>query len=130
MRRFQDNFDNPEEKNMITGTASSKRLLLFVLTAMLLAVAIRPVQAEDSKSPQAYFADRIRMEEGQPAVDTIPELYDELDFQRAVQAYVWATPFVALSEMLESLERDFGATLTRQPIFEQSVTPEYLATSI
>jgi hypothetical protein len=92
---------------------------------MLLAVAIRPVQAEDSKSPQAYFADRIQMEAGQPAVDTIPELYDELDFQRAVQAYVWATPFVALSEMLESLERDFGATLTRQPIFEQSVTPEY-----
>ena len=81
---------------------------------------------QDSVSPQQYFADRIQMEDGQPAVESISELYDELDFQRAVQAYVWATPFVALSAMFESQERDFGATLTRQGIFEQSVTPEYI----
>lgn len=80
---------------------------------------------QESLSPQEYFANRIQLEAGQPAVETIPELYDELDFQRAVQVYVWATPFVAFSEMFDSLERDFGATLTRQPIFEQSVTPEY-----
>ena len=91
----------------------------------LLCLALPAFGQQDSVSPQQYFADRIQMEAGQPAVATIPELYDELDFQRAVQAYVWATPFVALSEMLDSLERDFGATLTRQPIFEQSVTPEY-----
>ena len=47
-----------------------------------------PAFGQDSVSPQEYFADRIRMEAGQPAVATIPELYDELDFQRAVQAYV------------------------------------------
>ena len=62
--------------------------------------------AQGSLSPQEYFADRIRLENGQPAVDSIAELYDELDFQRAVQAYVWATPFVSLSAMFESLERD------------------------
>ena len=89
----------------------------------------RPANRGDSGqgpvSAQEYLADQIRMEAGQPDVETIPGLYDELDFQRAVQAYVWATPFVALSEMFESLERDFGAALTRQPIFEQSVTPDY-----
>jgi hypothetical protein len=77
-----------------------------------------------SLTPQEYFADRIRMESGQPAVASIPELYDELDFQRAVQAYVWATPFVSLSAVFESLERDYGATLTRQALFEQSVTSD------
>lgn len=80
--------------------------------------------AQGSLSPQEYFSERIRLESGQPAVDIIQELYDELDFQRAVQAYVWATPFVAMSAMLEGLARDYRATLTRQPIFEQSVTPE------
>ena len=88
--------------------------------------ANRGDSGQESVSPQQYFADRIQMEAGQPAVESIQELYDELDFQRAVQAYVWATPFVALSAMFESQDRDFGATLTRQGIFEQSVTPEYI----
>jgi len=81
-------------------------------------------KAEESLSPQEYFANRIHMESGQPAVDIVPELYDELDFQRAVQAYIWATPFVSMSAMLESLDKQFGATLTRQAVFETSVTPE------
>jgi hypothetical protein len=111
----------------------SRLLIAAFVTVALLTAAAGPVRAEEPKagtqgkgslSPQEYFANRIRLESGQPAVDIIPELYDELDFQRAVQAYVWATPFVALSEMFESLARDYSATLTRQPIFEQSVTPE------
>jgi hypothetical protein len=97
-----------------------------LITAMLLTSGCseRVEETRGSLSPQEYFANRIRLEAGQPAVDIIPELYDELDFQRAVQVYVWATPFVAMSAMLEGLARDYGATLTRQPIFEQSVTPE------
>ena len=99
-----------------------------IISAGLFFANFSPAMAEEqsiqeSLTPQEYFTDRIRMESGQPAVASIPELYDELDFQRAVQAYVWATPFVALSEMLDSLERDFGASLTRQPIFEQSERP-------
>ncbi len=77
-------------------------------------------------SAQEYLANSIKIEAGQPAKGQIQDLYDEMDFQRAVQAYIWATPFVALSAMFESQDRDFGATLTRQGIFEQSVTPEYI----
>ena len=95
-----------------------------IITLSLMTVASGSVRADDSKSPQQYFADRIRLEAGQPAIKSIPELYDEIDFQRAVQAYIWATPFVSLSAMFESLARDYGATLTRQPLFEQSVTPD------
>jgi hypothetical protein len=108
---------------------AKKALGAVLITAMLLTTGVSSVWAEEAKSgkslsPQEYFANRIRLESGQPAVDIIPELYDELDFQRAVQAYVWATPFVSMSAMLESLKKDFGATLTRQAIFEQSVTPD------
>ena len=81
-------------------------------------------QAQESLTPQEYFANRIHMESGQPSVKIVPELYDELDFQRAVQAYIWATPFVSMSAMLKSQDEQFGSTLTRQPVFEQSVTPE------
>jgi hypothetical protein len=81
-------------------------------------------RSRKSKSPQEYFANRIKMEAGQPALSTIPELYDELDFQRAVQAYVWATPFVSMSALFEGMERDYGASLYRQVVFEQSVTPD------
>jgi len=105
--------------------ASAKPFGLALVILSVLTIAGSPAQADDSKTPQQYFADRIKLDAGQPAVESIPELYDELDFQRAVQAYIWATPFVALSVMFESQDRDFGATLTRQGIFEQSVTPDY-----
>ena len=62
-----------------------------ILVGIALLTATSPGSAQSlkqTKAPQEYFADRIKMEAGQPAVETIPELYDELDFQRAVQAYV------------------------------------------
>ncbi len=34
-------------------------------------------------------------------------LYDELDFQRAVQAYIWATPLVAMESLRQANVRDF-----------------------
>jgi hypothetical protein len=95
-----------------------------IMTLSFLTVAGGSACADDSKSPQQYFADRIKLEAGQPAVETIPELYDEIDFQRAVQAYIWATPFVSLSAVFDSLERDYGTTLSKQALFEQSVTPD------
>jgi hypothetical protein len=98
-----------------------------ILVGIALLTATSPGSAQSlrqTKAPQEYFADRIKMEAGQPAVETIPELYDELDFQRAVQAYVWATPFVSLSALFEGMERDYGTSLYRQVVFEQSVTPD------
>ena len=32
-----------------------------------------PAFGQDSVSPQEYFADRISVEDGQPAIDTIPK---------------------------------------------------------
>ncbi len=48
-------------------------------------------------SAQEYLANSIKLEAGQPAKDQIQELYDEMDFQRAVQAYIWAIPFVSFA---------------------------------
>ncbi|SPA03162.1 conserved exported hypothetical protein [Cupriavidus taiwanensis] len=40
-----------------------------------------------------------------PEGDTAARLYDELDYQRAVQAYIWAQPLVGLAAMAEGARR-------------------------
>jgi hypothetical protein len=40
-----------------------------------------------------------------PDGDTAARLYDELDYQRAVQAYIWAQPLVGLGAMAEGARR-------------------------
>lgn len=38
-------------------------------------------------------------ERGMPTKETVEKLYDELDFQRACQAYLWALPAVSFAQM-------------------------------
>ena len=46
---------------------------------------------------------------GYPTLDTVEKLYDEMDFQRATQAYLWALPIVSYGEWLRAHEKVFGA---------------------
>jgi hypothetical protein len=41
--------------------------------------------------------------------ESLVRLYDELDFQRAVQTYLWAIPLVSFAQWQEQHERVFGA---------------------
>jgi hypothetical protein len=45
---------------------------------------------------------------GYPAEETVQKLYDELDFQRAVQAYLWALPMASYGAMADA-HRALGA---------------------
>jgi hypothetical protein len=47
---------------------------------------------------------------GIPTAATVEQLYDELDFQRACQAYLWGLPIVALAEWQWIHENTFGAS--------------------
>ncbi len=40
-------------------------------------------------------------EGGYPTSETVAKLYDELDFQRAVQTYLWAIPLVSFAAWQE-----------------------------
>jgi hypothetical protein len=55
---------------------------------------------------------------GYPDEKSVAALYDTLDFQRAVQAYIWATPAVEMEVMTDGIERDLGLSLTTLGIFE------------
>ena len=46
---------------------------------------------------------------GYPSKASVKKLYDELDFQRATQAYLWALPIVSMTEMQRAQREVFGA---------------------
>jgi hypothetical protein len=41
---------------------------------------------------------RLAFVSGYPSDETVEKLYDEMDFQRACQAYLWGIPAVGLHE--------------------------------
>ena len=45
---------------------------------------------------------------GYPTDATVTKLYDEMDFQRATQAYMWAIPIVSFAKWQEQHETVFG----------------------
>lgn len=48
-------------------------------------------------------------ENGYPTDETVEKLYDEIDFQRACQAYLWALPLVSTAEWGYAQKEVFGA---------------------
>lgn len=50
-----------------------------------------------------------RFETGYPSKSSVQKLYDELDFQRATQAYLWALPLVSLAQMQRAQREVFAA---------------------
>lgn len=66
-----------------------------------------------SREPQNQLVDtrigKLEMQLGLPTEATVRTLYDEIDFQRACQAYLWALPIVGIGEWQRAHENDFGA---------------------
>jgi hypothetical protein len=52
---------------------------------------------------------RIELDQGFPSKDAVTKLYDELDFQRACQSYIWALPIVGFAEWQSSVAKSLGA---------------------
>lgn len=67
----------------------------------------------------------VSLDGGYPPEESVERLYDELDFQRACQAYIWGTPAVEMEVMTEGLE-DCGLSLTTVGIFEDFLDPKTL----
>lgn len=51
----------------------------------------------------------LSFDHGMPTSETVAELYDEMDFQRAVQCYLWALPIVSWEGGRQANEANFGA---------------------
>ncbi len=73
------------------------------------------------------FAQDFEFEAGYPEPDTSIALYDEMDYQRAVQAYIWATPLLNSMGFRAGLGR-YGVNETNGKflVFEQSLNPNQI----
>ena len=68
-------------------------------------------QHPDSTIPDSVEVPRVgalRYELGFPTPETSRRLFDEMDFQRAVQAYLWGYPAVSFESIRLTLKRDLG----------------------
>jgi hypothetical protein len=61
---------------------------------------------------------KLDFELGVPTSETTAKLFDEMDFQRAVQCYLWGLPTVAMEEMKQGVQRDTGVRNGDLAIFE------------
>jgi hypothetical protein len=52
---------------------------------------------------------KLELVNGFPTDATVKKLYDDLDFQRACQAYLWALPYTSMGEWQREQRETFGA---------------------
>lgn len=63
----------------------------------------------DAGSPAAVAESGYQFENGYPSRETAEKLYDEMDYQRATQAYLWALPAVGYKALYDAQSKTFGA---------------------
>jgi len=74
-------------------------IAFLMLSTAGFAAAKQPVK-KSSRALEGIVNTRIgklQFEMGYPSDATIKKLYNELDFQRAVQAYIWGLPMVEMA---------------------------------
>src|SRR5688572_24296242 len=52
---------------------------------------------------------RLEFERGYPSPPTVKTLFDQMDFQRATQAYLWSLPLMGFAQWQHEQEQVFGA---------------------
>ena len=51
----------------------------------------------------------MQLENGYPSKESVEKLYDEMDFQRATQTFLWGLPAVGFYGLREAQRKNFGA---------------------
>src|SRR5271169_1715284 len=74
-----------------------------------LALLTTSVHAEDINTRIGTLSFTHDFADGYPTKETVARLFDERDFQRATQLYLWALPMVSLGEVEQVLMEVPGA---------------------
>jgi hypothetical protein len=103
---------------------SAIRSILIVIGVMLLAPVLASAQQERFEAlASSPFAN------GRPTPETARILNEELLFQRASQAYLWALPVINTYGMKEGSEAKFGAGYNILPVFKERLNAKTLITT-
>ena len=83
-----------------------KRILIAIIISV---VCTTGLQAEtlDTRIGKLEFTHAFI--DGYPTKATVEKLFEEMDFQRAVQAYIWSIPLVSMAQWRYAHEKELGA---------------------
>jgi hypothetical protein len=83
------------------GNTAMKPLCTQDLIALAIAGALSITSAYAQTTPDSVETriGTMKFERGYPTEETARKLFDELDYQRAVQAYLWAYPAVSFDSI-------------------------------
>ena len=81
---------------------------IFAVISIFLSFCL-PVHSETVKTRIGDLKFSHDFKNGYPTKQTVKKLYEEMDFQRACQAYLWSLPLVAIAEWQSEHEKVFGA---------------------
>lgn len=95
-----------------------RKIMYLVLSVLIMSSCTNTTEESSMEKDQYKF------ENGYPVTSDMPSIFEELDYQRAVQSYLWATPAVATYSFIEGLQRDYGADMYTANIWEKSATPK------
>ncbi|MBY3389186.1 DUF1254 domain-containing protein [Rhizobium laguerreae] len=101
----------------------AKRLLSAYLVST---VIVGTACAEDTATlngPIDTRMGRIELQGGYPDAQSVGKIYDEIDFQRASQAYIWATPIVSMEALRLGNKRDWGVDYNDVGLVDGYTTP-------
>ena len=77
-----------------------------IFAALSIGATVRAETIQTRIGPLSFTHD---FANGYPTKETVQKLYDERDFQRACQLYLWALPIVAMEQAKEQARTVFGA---------------------
>ena len=103
---------------------ASKLLLASVCTAGMMSGP----QAGAAGDPWQGLAE-LRFPGGYPTEESSARLFDELDFQRAVQVYLWALPAMNIDAMRQGSEAAFGAGSNILPVWKDRLNTKTKVTT-
>ena len=94
-----------------------KKILIGATVAMLLTGSALQAETIETRIGKLEFTHSFA--DGYPTDATVEKLFDEMDFQRAVQAYIWAIPFVSMAQWQYAHVQQLGAE-NGQAVFLES----------
>ena len=110
-------------------TLQFRQLLVTALAGALIIVSAQAQNAPPFIPTAASVETRIgtlKFEQGFPTEETKQKVFDEIDYQRAVQSYLWAYPAVSFQSRMIECKRAFGLDLNDLGIADNFVDTKSL----
>ena len=102
----------------------TKQIKLQILFAMVIAaIAIQGLNAQTGNAIKTRIG-TLSFKNGAPTPETSKKLFDEMDFQRAVQAYLWAYPAVSFESIRLTMKKDLGLDYNDFGIADNLIDPK------